>query len=166
MLSTPLLVFLNVPVIGTVLPLTAPTVCVNPPGNAPLFQLNVLATPLLICNCGSTLMPVLLHTEATVVFTPTGSAFTGTVIVNEGPVHPALVGVTVYTAFNTPPVKFRNVSVMTPDPVPPPPTTCVNPVGKLRTHANVLVNPLVMLLCGSNVKLTFEHCATGTLLLP
>ena len=94
-LSTPLLVFLNVPVIGTVLPLVAPTVCVKPPGNAPLFQLNVLATPLLICNCGSTLMPVLLHTEATVVFTPTGSAFTGTVIVNEGPVHPALVGVTV-----------------------------------------------------------------------
>jgi hypothetical protein len=159
-----LLVFLNVPVIGTVLPLVAPAVCVKPPGNAPLFQLNVLATPLLIANCGSTLMPVLLHTEATVVFTPTGSASTGTMIVKEGPVHPALVGVTVYTAFNTPPVKLRNVSVITP--VPAPGVTTVNPAGKLRTHANVLINPLVMLVCGLNVKLAFEHWAAGTLLLP
>lgn len=109
-------------------------------------------------------MPTLLHTDASVVFTPTGSAFTGTVIVKDGPVQPPLAGVTVYTAFKTPPVKFRNVSVITP--VPAPGVTTVSPAGKLRTHVNVLVNPLVMLPCGSNVKLTFEHWANCTLLLP
>ena len=69
-------------------------------------------------------------------------------------------------AFRTPPVKFRSVSVMIPDPVPPPPTTWVNPTGKLRTQLKLLINPLVMLACGLNVKLAFEHWANCTLLLP
>jgi hypothetical protein len=69
-------------------------------------------------------------------FIPAGSGEIGTVMVKLFPAQPAaLVGVTLYTAFNDPPVRLVNVSVIKPVPLPAPP---VNPGAYEAVHTKVL----------------------------
>ena len=98
----------------------------------------------------------------------TGSGVIGTVIVNAGPVHvvASLEGVTVYTTFNVPPVRFSYVSVISSTPSPA--DFIVNPLSAEAVHvydAGIEL-PSSTLSCGSKVNDSSEHTEDSTLAIP
>src|SRR5687768_1398639 len=133
--------------VSDIFPAPAPAPPVNPTAYTAV-QVNVLATPLLISFCGLKLYATSLQTRLLVLFAPTGSGLTGTVIVKLFPTHPfAPVGVTVNTAFNVPPVRLVSVPLIFPTPFAAPP---VNPASYTAVHAKVFNSiPLLMRVCGS-----------------
>ena len=149
--------------VSLIRPLPEPDPPVRPLYTA--VQLNVLATPLLMSFCGLKLYAASLQTVLFVAFTPTGSGLTGTVIVNVLPTQVADVGVTVYNALSTPPVRLVSVSAMVtvPDPAPP-----VRPTGYTAVQLNVLANPfpLSTLSCGSKLNPASLQISASVLLTP